>query len=433
MEDVQQKAIEAAEPKRGVRGFFRRHRVLLSLLAIVVIGAAAIIHHKRAAAKEDSGRGGPNGPTAVAVATVAKGDIAVRIPALGAITSLATVTVKAQISGQLQKIAFQEGQLVHEGDFLAQIDPRPYEAALSAAKANLRRDEALLTNARVDQKRYQGLLAEDGIAAQQLDTQKALVEQYQGTVAGDQAQVSTAALNLQYTHIVAPVTGQVGLRQVDQGNYVTVGDTNGIVVITQMQPITAIFSVPEDNVTTLVQRLRAGAALDVDAYDRGNSTKLASGKLSTIDNQIDATTGTIKLRAVFDNAAGLLFPNQFVNIQLLVNTLRDQIVMPNAAVQRGAPNGTVSTFVYRVNADHTVAVQPIVLGVVDGERVAVRKGLAAGDIVVTEGGDRLRDGAPVLLPDGAAKPTGAANHKADNKFGNHPDGATHKHRHADAS
>jgi len=336
---------------------------------------------------------------AVAVATVSTGDIVVRIPALGAVTPLATVTVKTQISGQLQQVAFKEGQLVHEGDFIAQIDPRPYQAALNQMTANLHRDEALLADARLDLKRYEGLIAEDAIAQQQLDTQKSLVAQYEGTVEGDQAQIKTAALNLQYTHIVSPVTGRVGLRQVDPGNYVTPGDTNGLVLITQLQPISVIFAIPEDYVQGITQRMQTGATLAVEAYDRSNSTKLATGRLLTIDNEIDATTGTFKLRAQFDNTDNQLFPNQFVNVQLLEDVLKNQVVMPNAAVHRGAPNGVVSTFVYLVNtAESTVAVHPVTLGVIDGERIAVTKGLSPGDVVVTEGGDRLRDGADVQLP-----------------------------------
>jgi multidrug efflux system membrane fusion protein len=287
---------------------------------------------------------------------------------------------------------------VHAGDFLAQIDPRPYEAVLAQARGNLRRDQALLADARLDLKRFEELITEDSIAQQQLDTQRALVDQYTGTVESDQATVNSAQVNLQYTHIVSPVTGRVGLRQVDQGNYVTPGDPNGIVVVTQLEPITAIFSVPEDNVTVLMQRLHAGATLTAEAFDRSNSTRLATGKVLTVDNEIDTTTGTIKLRALFDNKDGLLFANQFVNIQLLVNTLKDQTFIPGSAVHRGAPQGVISTFVYVVNNDSTVSVRPVTLGAVDGERVAVTKGLKPGDVVVTEGGDRLRDGAPVLLP-----------------------------------
>jgi multidrug efflux system membrane fusion protein len=343
--------------------------------------------------------GGPNSAVAVTVASVVSGDIEVRIPALGTVTPLATVTVRPQVSGILTKIAFQEGQLVKAGQFLAEIDPRPYQAALEQANGNLRRDQALLADAKLDLTRFEELIKEDSVAQQQLDTQRALVDQYIGTLESDRAAVKTAQINLEYTHIGSPVSGRVGLRQVDQGNYVTPGDTNGIVVVTELQPISTIFAVPEDNVNTLMKQMQASVALTAEAYDRGNSSKIAEGTVKTVDNQIDTTTGTIKLRAVFDNKDGLLFANQFVNIQLVVNVLHDQTVMPGAAVHRGAPDGVVSTFVYLVNtADSTVSVRPITLGVIDGERVAVTKGLQPGDVVVTEGGDRLRDGAAVLLP-----------------------------------
>jgi multidrug efflux system membrane fusion protein len=355
-------------------------------------------------------------PVAVAVATVQAGDIQIRVPALGTVTPLASVTVRTQIAGQLQKIAFTEGQLVHQGDFIAQIDPRPYEAALQQMRANMRRDQALLADAKLDLKRYEGLIKEDSIAQQQLDTQRALVDQYEGTLASDAAQINTAQLNLQYTHIVSPVSGRVGLRQVDQGNYVTPGDANGLVLINQLQPITVLFSIPQDNISAIMRRLHDGATLTVEAFDRTNSAKLADGKLLTLDNSIDATTGTVKLRALFDNRDGLLFPNQFVNVQLLQDVLQHQLIMPNAAVHRGAPNGVAATFVYLVNPDETVAVRPVTLGVVDGERVAVTAGLNPGDVVVTEGGDRLRDGATVQLP--SATPTGPAD-AAARKSGTH--------------
>jgi membrane fusion protein, multidrug efflux system len=335
------------------------------------------------------------------------GDIQVKIPALGTVTPLATITVRTQITGTLQKINFTEGQLVHQGDSLALIDPRPYEAALEQMKGNLKRDQALLADAKLDLKRYEGLIKEDSIAEQQLDTQRALVDQYIGTVEADQGQVKTAQVNLIYTRIIAPATGRVGIRQVDQGNYVTPGDANGIVLLNQLQPITVIFSIPEDNVSAVMKRVRAGAVLTVEAFDRTNATKIADGKLATVDNSIDVTTGTIKLRANFDNADGALFPNQFVNILLLQDTLKDQIIMPNAAVRRGAPNGVASTFVYIVNADKTVSVRPVTLGVVDGEKVAVSAGLKPGEVVVTEGGDRLREGSQVILPSNTPVPAGA--------------------------
>lgn len=392
------------DPPAKRRGSSRRRTVLIVVLALAFVAVILLVRNiqqKQAAPGFGPRRGGAGGagpPVAVAVATAAMGDIQVRIPALGTITPLATVTVRTQISGQLQKVAFTEGQVVRRGDFLAQIDPRPYEAALLQVRGALRRDQALLADAKLDLKRYEGMIKEDAIAQQQLDTQRALVDQYEGTVEADQGQIKNAEVNLQYTHIVAPIGGRVGLRQVDQGNYVTPADANGIVVVNQLQPITALFTIPEDNVPALLQRSRQAAALSVEAYDRGNSTKLAEGRLLTLDNAIDITTGTIKLRALFENQDGSLFANQFVNISLLLDTLQHQITIPNAAVHRGAPNGVVTNFVYVANKDSTVTVRPVTLGVVDGERVAVATGLEAGELVVTEGGDRLRDGATVVLP-----------------------------------
>lgn len=371
--------------------------IILALLTAFVL----YLRTKQPVAAPPRGRNGQNGPVSVSVATAVSGDVQVNVPALGTVTPLATVTVRTQIIGTLQKIFFTEGQFVHEGDALAQIDPRPYQAALQQMEGNLKRDQALLADARLDLTRYENLVKEDSIAQQQLDTQRALVDQYVGTIQADEGQVKTAQVNLVYTHITAPVTGRVGLRQVDQGNYVTPGDTNGIVLLNQLQPITVIFTIPEDNVTAVMKRLHAGATLTVGAFDRTNATKITDGKLLTVDNSIDVSTGTVKLRAQFDNADGALFPNQFVNVQLLVDVLHDQVIMPNAAVRRGAPNGVTTTFVYLVNVDRTVSVRPVTLGVVDGERVAVTAGLKPGEVVVTEGGDRLRDGAQVLLPSSA--------------------------------
>jgi multidrug efflux system membrane fusion protein len=398
------------EPEHRPRTFIRRHWVALLIAAAVLLLLFVLVRHLQHKQPMSSaggpGRGGQNGPVAVSVATATSGDIQLRIPALGTVTPLATVTVRTQITGIMQKIWFTEGQTVRQGDSLAQIDARPYEAALQQMQGNLQRDQALLADAELDLKRYDGLVKEDSIAEQQLDTQKALVDQYKGTVESDKGQLKTAQVNLIYTHIVAPVTGRVGLRQVDQGNYVTPGDANGIVVINQLQPITVIFPIPEDSVPALMRRLHGGGPMAVEAYDRTNSAKLADGKLLTVDNQIDVTTGTVKLRAQFENADGLLFPNQFVNIQLLQELVPNQIIIPNSAVRRGAPNGVASTFVYVVKPDRTVMVRPVTLGVVDGERVAVTQGLSAGEVVVTEGGDRLRDGAQVQLP-GAPPPAAA--------------------------
>ncbi len=391
----------------------RRRKIALGLIVLGVLVLAFFvvrgIEHRQRPAFGRPGFGRPpfgrfgqdsdNGPVSVAVARAALGDIVVRIPALGTVTPLATVTVKTQISGYLQTIEFTEGQLVRKGDFLAQIDPRPYQAALDQAKGNLARDEAQLADDRLDLTRYADLIKQDAVSGQQLDTQKYLVSQYEGTVESDKAAVQAAAVNLAYCHIVSPITGRVGLRQVDAGNYVTPGDANGIVVVTQLQPITVIFPVAEDYVPTIQQRLDSGATLQVQALDRSDSKLLATGKLLTLDNEIDPTTGTVKLRAQFDNQANTLFPNQFVNVQLVEDVLHQQLVIPGAAVRRGAPNGVLSTFVYVVNPNDTVTVRPVTLGQVDGDNVAVKSGLNPGDIVVTEGADRLRDGAQVQLPD----------------------------------
>jgi membrane fusion protein, multidrug efflux system len=434
-----EQAFASAPPQ----GFLRRHRsVIITVLAILVAVFLLVrfVHYKQqqqaqtAAANRGGGfrrkpgaTGGTIQPVAVSVATVSSGNITVRIPALGTITPLATVTVKTQISGTLQKILFKEGQLVKEGDPIALIDPRPYEAALEQAQGNLRRDQALMLEARLDLKRYEELITQDSVAQQQVDTQRSLVDQYIGTVASDEANIKTAKINLAYCHITSPVTGRAGLRQVDQGNYVTPGDANGLVVITQLQPITAIFPIPEDNVTKVMQRLHDGATLTAEAYDRTNSTKLSDGKVLTVDNQIDVTTGTVKLRALFDNKDNVLFPNQFVNIQLVVDDLKNQVVMPNAAVHRGAPNGVTATFVYLVNADSTVSVRPVTLGVVDGENVGVTAGLTPGQVVVTEGGDRLRDGVPVSVPGATPPPVRAADANAGAGPTTPPAAGTHNH------
>ena len=431
--------VDSASTARHKRGIFARYRGALLALAIVLVLAVIVIrvvHHRpKAGGPGEGGSGGPgghggqNGPVAVAVARVTPGDIQIRIPALGTVTTLANVTIRTQISGTLQRVLFTEGQLVHEGEVIAQIDPRPYEAALQTAQGNLRRDQALLADARLDLTRYANLVKEDSIAQQTLDTQRALVDQYSGTIESDEGAVKTAQVNLIYTRIVSPVTGRVGIRAVDQGNYVTPGDANGIVVVNQLQPISVLFYVPEDNVPSIMVKVRQGLPMTVEAYDRANAARLAEGRLSTIDNQIDTTTGTVRLRAQFDNADGTLFPNQFVNVQLLQDLLENQLIMPNSAVRRGAPDGVISTFVYLVNADHTVAVRSVTLGAVDGERVAVTAGLSAGDLVVTEGGDRLRDGATVQLPAGStaggapAAGTPAAGTPAAGVHGNRPPGA----------
>ena len=330
--------------------------------------------------------------TPVVAATAVSGDIDMTLNGLGTVTSLATVTIKSQLSGQLVRVAYQEGQMINKGDLVAEIDSRPYELALAQAQGALERDQALLQTAELDLKRYQELAKTNAIPRQQLDTQTSLVAQDKGLVIADQAQIDVQKLNIAYCHVVAPVTGRAGLRLVDPGNYVTAGDASGIVVITQLQPISVVFTVAEDNVPQIARRLRAGATLPVTAFDRSGVVKLATGVLKTLDNQIDTTTGTLKLRAEFANEDDGLFPNQFVNVQLLVDTLHDATVVPTSAIQRGAPG----TFVYLVNADNTVTVKPVTLGPASAERIAIQSGLSPGDRVVVDGADKLRNGAKVV-------------------------------------
>jgi membrane fusion protein, multidrug efflux system len=375
-------------------------------LLVVVAAAAALgwwLYDRQPAPR--SGRVNPYANAMpVVVAPVVTGDIDLTLNALGTVTSLATVTIKSQISGYLMNVNYQEGQVVKKGDLLVEIDSRPYELALKNAEGALERDQAMLQSAELDLKRYQDLAKTNAIPRQQLDQQVALVAQDKGNVLSDEAQIETQKLNIVYCHIIAPVNGRVGLRLVDPGNYVTPGDATGLVVITQFQPITVIFPVAEDNLPQITRRLKIAKALPVTAFDRSGSVKLGTGELRILDNQIDTTTGTLKLRAEFANQEDTLFPNQFVNIELLVDTLRGVTVMPTAAVQRGAPG----TFVYLVNADQTVTVRPVTLGPSHGDTVAIEKGLSPGDRVVIDGADKLRNGARVVARDeGAGTPATA--------------------------
>jgi multidrug efflux system membrane fusion protein len=376
----------------------------IAVLVLLVV-AGAVWWSRQGATPQSSGNGRNAVPMSIVPETVTKGDIGVNLNALGTVTSLATVTIRTQIRGYLIRIDFKDGDEVKKGDLLAEIDSRPYEATLAQMKGQLARDEALLKGAQVDLARYQGLAAQNAVPHQTLDTQIALVAQDQGTVEADRGQVQAAQVNLQYCRIVSPLDGQVGIRQVDQGNYVTPGDANGLVVITQLKPISVLFTLPEDNLQMVLKRMQDGATLTATAYNRSGANKIADGVLQTFDSQIDPTTGTIKARAQFANDTKVLYPNQFVNIRLLVDTHKDVTIMPTAGIQRGVPG----TFVYLVNSDNTVSVRKVALGVTDGERVEVTSGLAPGDRIVVDGADKLRDGAKInVRTEADTKPSDAA-------------------------
>jgi multidrug efflux system membrane fusion protein len=339
----------------------------------------------------------------VGVAKVTTGDLKVVLTGLGTVTPMATVTVVTQISGQLMSVGYKEGQTVKQGDFLAQIDPRPYQVALAQDEGTLAHDLGLLAMAKSDLARYAMLNRKDSISRQQVADQQFLVQQYEGTVAVDRATIDSAKLNLAYCHITSPVTGRVGLRLVDPGNYVQASSSTGLVVVTELQPISVVFVLPEDDIPDIQAQMQRGATLEVDAYDRSNTRLLAKGTLITVDNTVDTTTGTVKLRASFPNGDFALFPNQFVNARLLLKTIQGATEVPVAAVQRGAPG----TFVYVVKPDSTAGVQVIATGVTDGDSMEVTKGLNPGDTVVVDGTDRLKEGAKIRVNTGNA-PAGSA-------------------------
>ena len=343
------------------------------------------------------GPGGPGGPPGamgaqaqpVSVGVVERRDMRVLVSAIGTMSPRATAVVRAKVSGELLRLHFKEGDEVKAGQLLAEIDPRSFQASYNQIQGTLQRDQALLKNAQLDLQRYKDLQAQDSIASQQVDTQAALVRQYQGTVAADQAQADAAKLQLGYTRITAPIAGRLGLRQADRGNVVNPSDANGIVTITQVKPIDAVFSVPETHVGTLAQRLAEGRDMPVELWDRELKRQLARGKLNALDNSIDIATGTVKAKAAFDNAEGRLFANQFVNVKLEVDRLEQTLTVPGTAVQ--------NNYVYLVQADGTVTQRRITVGVADGDRVSVRGELQPGDQVVVDGIDRLREGAKVTV------------------------------------
>ena len=395
------------ESRPGTRSRLRAALPIAAIVVLAIIGIGVWLAHRGPEAPAGAGRGGfdANRPLPVVATPVRKGSIDVYINALGTVTPRNVVTVRSRVDGQLMKVAFREGQVVKAGELLAEIDPRPFEVQLTQAQGQLAKDQALLTNARLDLERYRTLLAQDSISKQQVDTQESLVRQYEGTVKADQGQVENAKLQLSYARVTAPISGVVGLRQVDPGNIIHATDATGLVVITQLQPITVIFPIPEDNLPQAIARLKSGNPVAVEAWDRSQQNQLATGKLVTIDNQIDTATGTIKLRAEFPNENNALFPNQFVNIRMAVETRADATLVPSAAILRGAPG----TFVYRVKEDKSVSVAPVKVGAVQGETTAVDSGVSAGELVVVDGTDKLREGAKVELvtPESRAAPTSA--------------------------
>lgn len=374
----------------------KKKALWISLVLLLAAGTAALyyFHGKHSGGTFQGGRQAFDGSRSLPVqaAVARRGDIDVVLSALGTVTARNTALVQPRVSGQLVHILFREGQLVKAGDVLAEIDPRPYQVLLDQAVGQLARDQALLADAKLDLERYRGMLVKESIPRQQFDTQQALVEQYKGTVQADQGQVDSAGLQLGFTKITAPISGRLGLRQVDVGNMVQTTSTTGLVYITQTQPIAVVFAIPADNIAAVTSRLLAGKTLKVDIWNRDGTTRLATGKLLTVDNQIDPTTGTVKLKAEFANADNLLFPNQFVNANLRVETISGATLVPVAAIQRG----TQGTFVYVIDgADQSVSVRPVRLGPTTADTVAIESGLAMGEQVVTDGADKLRQGAKV--------------------------------------
>lgn len=386
--------LTAAEKKRS------RRAVLFTLLAVFILGTGSLLYYRSKAPKTTGFRGlgggrggfGMAGPLPVVVNVARKGDINIILNGLGTVTPLATVTVTTQISGYLTEVNFTEGQMVTKGDLLAVIDPRPYAAALEQAQGQLIQAQSQYKEAQIDLDRYVTLSGQDSISKQQVDAQRALVAQFDGMVKQNQGMVDNAQLNLAYCHVTAPLTGRVGLRLVDQGNYVTPNSTTGLVLLTQVKPITVIFTLPEDNIPQVVKQVRTpGSKVSVDAYNRDNTVKLATGTLETIDNTVDPTTGTFKLRAVFPNEDEALFPNQFVNVSMLIDVQHGATVVSTSAIERGQQG----SFVYVVGTDNKVSARTVTLGATEGERVAVLTGIKPGEKVVVDGADRLKDGMDV--------------------------------------
>ncbi|HWB87457.1 MAG TPA: MdtA/MuxA family multidrug efflux RND transporter periplasmic adaptor subunit [Bryobacteraceae bacterium] len=408
---AEQRGVDFAPPEQQTRPKRRRSTGWLWLLILAGIGYGVFRYyqagaHKAQAAQQAQAQRAANRAVSVAATAAHKGNIPVLLRGLGTVTAFNTVTVKTRVDGPLIGVYFKEGQFVNKGDLLAEIDPRTFQVQVEQAEGQLARDQAQLHDAQVNLQRDQALWSAKVIARQQLDTQAAQVGQYSGTIAADQAAIDNAKLQLSFCKITAPLSGRIGLRLVDPGNIVHAADTTGIAVIVQVQPIAVLFTIPSENLSPVLAKLRAGAKLPVEAYDRDDRNRIASGTLLTVDNQIDPTTGTSKLKAVFDNSDHALFPNQFVNCHLLLDTRRNIIIIPTAAVERG-PEGT---YVYVIQPDHTAVQRPITEGITNDNQVEVTSGLAAGELVVTDGQDQLENGKRVTVrPESTRKEdTGAA-------------------------
>jgi multidrug efflux system membrane fusion protein len=396
-----------------------RNQWWIVLLLVAVVAGGWWYFHSRGA-QANGGNSGENGgqpagaAVPVVVATAHRGDLPVYFDGLGTVTAFNTVTVRSRVDGQIVKINFTEGQYVKEGDALIEIDPRPYQVQLEQAEGQLAKDQAQLKDMQVDYERYQLLFKEGVIPKQQLDTQQAQVGTYEGAIKADMATIDNAKLQITYSHITAPISGRVGLRLVDMGNIVHATDTNGLLVITQLQPIAVLFSLPQDQLPDVISKMRGAKQLSVEAYERDNSEKITTGKLLTIDNQIDTTTGTYKLKAVFDNAKNELFPNQFVNVHLLVDTKKNVVLVPTTAILRG-PNGA---YVYGVNASNAVSVKTVKVANTAGNVAGIATGLNDGDVVVIDGQDKLKDG--IVVDPHTQRPGGGS--AAQSSF--LPDGST---------
>jgi len=385
----------------------RRRWLLVVLIAVGALILYLVFGRSSRRASEETTRGAVagKGEAARAIPVVAapahSGDLPVQLVGLGTVTALNTVTVRSRVDGQLLSVNFKEGELVHAGDLIAQIDPRPFEVQLTQAKGQEAKDQAALQNARADLARFESVTADGVFPKQQLDTQRATVRQFEASLESDQGLIDAAKLNITYSRVTAPIGGRVGLRLVDVGNIVHAADASGLVVITQLEPITVVFSLPADRLPQLLAPFRAGKSLPVVAFDRDMTRRLAEGVLAAVDNQIDATTGTVKLKATFPNRDGALFPNQFVNASLLVDTLKNAVLVPAAAIQRSPQ----STYVWRVKPDSTVEMRDVEVALTEGDTSAIRKGLAAGDSVVVDGVDKLQPGTHVTASSGHAGAT----------------------------